>query len=84
MVSSSPEESGESGLGRYRREGRAQFVHGLEPILRHHTVEPRSAVERDGRIVVTATVSGDFPNSPLNLEHIFRLQGDQISSLDIR
>jgi hypothetical protein len=50
----------------------------------HHTVEPRSAVERDGRIVVPATVSGDFPNSPLNLEHIFRLQGDQISSLDIR
>ena len=50
----------------------------------HHTVEPLSAVEGDGRTVVLATVSGDFPNSPLKLEHIFRLQGDKIASLDIR
>jgi len=50
----------------------------------HHTVEPISAGERDGRIVVIATVSGNFPNSPLNLEHIFLLEGDKIASLEIR
>jgi hypothetical protein len=39
----------------------------------HHTVEPIGAVTRDSRIVVTGRVSGDFPGSPVDLEHIFRL-----------
>jgi hypothetical protein len=29
-------------------------------------------------------VAGDFPNSPIELDHIFRLDGDKIASLDIR
>jgi hypothetical protein len=43
-----------------------------------------SAVERDGATIVVGRVAGDFPNSPLNLDHIFRLNGDQIASLEIR
>jgi hypothetical protein len=27
---------------------------------------------------------GNFPNSPVNLEHIFRLEGGRIASLEIR
>jgi len=50
----------------------------------HHTVEPINAASRDGQTVVTGRVSGDFPGSPVNLEHIFRLQGDKIASLEIR
>ena|SRR6267378_787538 len=50
----------------------------------HHTVEPLDAVSREGRIVVRARVSGDFPNSPLILEHVFELGGDKIASLEIR
>jgi hypothetical protein len=50
----------------------------------HHTVEPLDVAERDGSTVVTGKVSGDFPGSPVNLEHVFRLQGDKIESLDIR
>ena len=50
----------------------------------HHTVEPLDAVSRDGKTVVRATVSGNFPNSPLILEHIFQLGGDKIASLEIR
>jgi hypothetical protein len=50
----------------------------------HHTVEPISAVERGGNTVVTGRVSGNFPNSPVTLEHIFRLEGDKIASLEIR
>jgi hypothetical protein len=49
----------------------------------HHTVEPISAVERDGRIVVTGRVSGNFPGSPVDLEHVFRLEGEKIASLEI-
>jgi hypothetical protein len=50
----------------------------------HHTVEPIGVVERDGTTVVTGKVSGNFPGSPVNLEHIFRLEGDKIASLEIR
>jgi hypothetical protein len=50
----------------------------------HHTVEPLSAAERDGATVVAGRVTGDFPNSPVTLDHIFRLNGDKIASLEIR
>ena len=66
---------GPAAIRRWNAEARERY---------HHTVEPISAVDRDGQIVVLATVTGNFPNSPLNLEHVFRLEGDKISSLEIR
>src|SRR6185436_9062184 len=42
----------------------------------HHTVEPIGVVTRNGEIVVTGRVSGDFPGSPLDLQHTFRVHGD--------
>ena len=50
----------------------------------HHTVEPLSAIERDGATIVAARVAGDFPGSPVTLDHVFRLAGDKILSLEIR
>ena len=50
----------------------------------HHTVAPVSSTERDGATIVVGRVAGDFPNSPLDLDHIFRLEGDKIASLEIR
>lgn len=50
----------------------------------HHTVEPLSALERDGETIVIGRVSGDFPNSPIDLEHVFVLEGDKIATLEIR
>jgi hypothetical protein len=50
----------------------------------HHTVEPLAMFERDGKVVVTAKVAGDFPGSPINLDHIFQLAVDRIVSLEIR
>jgi hypothetical protein len=38
---------------------------------------------RDGATIVVGCVAGDFPNSPLELDHIFRLEGDKIASLEI-
>jgi len=29
-------------------------------------------------------VAGDFPGSPVELQHVFRLEGGQIASLEIR
>lgn len=50
----------------------------------HHTVVPLSATERDGAFVVVGRVAGDFPGSPADLEHVFRLDGEKIASLEIR
>lgn len=49
-----------------------------------HTLEPLSSLEGDGRIIVSAKVSGNFPGSPITLNHIFELAGDRIVSLEIR
>jgi hypothetical protein len=35
-------------------------------------------------VVVTGEVSGDFPGSPIKLEHIFEIEGGRIASLEIR
>jgi xanthine dehydrogenase molybdopterin-binding subunit B len=37
-----------------------------------------------GATIVAAQVTGDFPGSPVTLDHVFRLAGDKIVSLEIR
>ncbi len=49
----------------------------------NHTVEVLDVAERDGKTVVTAKVSGNFPGSPVNLDYAFGLRGDKIASLAI-
>jgi SnoaL-like protein len=49
-----------------------------------HRVEPLTIAERDGKVIVTAKVSGTFPGSPINLDHIFEIDGAMIVSLEIR
>jgi len=50
----------------------------------HHMVEPLSVQESGGQTIVIGRVSGDFPNSPITLEHAFVLEGDKIATLVIR
>jgi hypothetical protein len=50
----------------------------------HHSVEPLAVLTRDGKVVVTGRVSGNFPNSPITLNHIFEIEGGKIASLEIR
>ena len=50
----------------------------------HYTVEPLSVNAQQGEFVVVGRVAGDFPGSPINLRHIFRIAGDKITSLEIR
>ena len=49
-----------------------------------HTLEPLAVVKRGGKTVLKGSVSGNFPNSPINLEHIFEFFGNRIASLEIR
>lgn len=49
--------------------------------------EPRVQVlnvaQRDGKTIVMGRVSGNFPGSPIDLRHIFTLEGDKIARLEI-
>jgi hypothetical protein len=45
--------------------------------------EPLAIAHRDGKIVVTAKVSGNFPNSPVNLDYTFEVEAGRIVSLEI-
>ncbi len=49
-----------------------------------HRVEPLDMAVHDGRTVVTCRVTGNFPGSPVSLDHIFQIDGDRIIALDIR
>jgi hypothetical protein len=50
----------------------------------HHSVEPLAVSTRQGKVVVTGRVSGNFPRSPITLDHIFEIEGGKIVSLEIR
>ena len=66
--------TGTAAIERWNAAARAKY---------HHTVEPLSVTERDGAIVVLGRVAGQFPGSPVDLQHVFRLDGQKISSLEI-
>jgi SnoaL-like domain len=50
----------------------------------HHSVEPLAVSTLDEKIVVTGRVSGNFPGSPITLDHIFEIKGGKIVSLELR
>lgn len=49
-----------------------------------HSIEPLAVSTRDGKVVVTGRVSGNFPGSPITLDHIFEIEAGKIVSLEIR
>jgi hypothetical protein len=48
-----------------------------------HMIEPLTSVKKDGKIIVTNRLTGNFPGSPIELDFVFVLDGDRISSLEI-
>jgi ketosteroid isomerase-like protein len=48
-----------------------------------HRTEVLSVRERDGAYVVSARVTGQFPNSPVTLEQTFRLAEGAIQAVEI-
>ena len=48
-----------------------------------YTSEPFGCEEKDGKIVVTSHLVGDFPGSPVDLRFFFKLEGDRIAALEI-
>lgn len=48
-----------------------------------YTVEPLDVAQQDTIVKVRARVSGNFPGSPAQIGHVFRLNGDRIEDLRI-
>jgi hypothetical protein len=48
-----------------------------------YTSEPFLWERRDGQVIVTSRLTGNFPGSPVDLRFFFRLEGDRIESLEI-
>jgi hypothetical protein len=48
-----------------------------------YTSEPFACEQKDGKVVVTSRLTGNFPGSPVNLRFFFELERDKISSLEI-
>lgn len=49
----------------------------------NYTVEPQSLRESKEQMIVTGLVAGNFPGSPVNLQYVFKLEGDKIAALEI-
>jgi hypothetical protein len=49
----------------------------------NHTVAPLAVAHRDGKTVLKAKLTGNFPGSPLTLEFSFLLKDGKIVSLEI-
>ena len=70
-----------------------QTIEGLAAIKRwkaetkkkyQHTIEPLACAQKDDKTIVTNRLTGNFPGSPIDLKFIFGLDGDKITSLEIR
>jgi hypothetical protein len=49
----------------------------------NHTVEPLELAHRDGKTVLRARLTGNFPGSPVTLDFSFVLEDGKIASLEI-
>jgi hypothetical protein len=48
-----------------------------------HTIQPLAINRKDGKIIVTNRLTGNFPGSPIELEFVFTLDHDKIAALEI-
>lgn len=65
---------GRAAIARWKAEAAARY---------RYTSEPIAVEQRDGVIVVTGRVTGDFPGSPADLRYRFALDGERIAALEI-
>lgn len=62
-------------IAAWKREAKAKY---------RHTAEPLSVRQEGTTVVVRARISGTFPGSPVDLDHVFVVSEGRIVSLEIR
>ena len=50
----------------------------------NYVLAPLGVRAEGNKVTVRARITGDFPGSPVDLDHIFTLSNDEIASLEIR
>jgi len=65
---------GRAAIRQWKVDASAKYQYKSEPIV---------CERRDGQVIVTSRLTGNFPGSPVNLRFFFRLEGDKIESLEI-
>lgn len=65
--------------------GRPAIRSWIEDVTRkyHVTIDVKDVTDANGRTVVSGLVSGNFPGSPVLLDHAFTLSGPKITRLEI-
>jgi hypothetical protein len=74
LVDEGQTHEGVGAIQKWKREVREKF---------EYTVEPLSVSSNGNSLKVAAKVIGNFPGSPVQLDHLFELAGDKIKSLEI-
>ena len=65
---------GRTAIQKWKEEASAKY---------EYTNQPLSCDQKDGKVVVTSRLTGNFPGSPVDLRFFFKLEGDRIDSLEI-
>lgn len=66
------------------RRGRAEILQWREEVARiSFTSDILSVAQAGDHVTVVCRLTGDFPGSPIDLDHVFKLSGNLISSLEI-
>ena len=66
--------NGRSAIRQWKAESSTKYI---------YTSEPFASEDRNGKIIVTSRLTGNFPGSPVNLRFFFGLEGDEIATLEI-
>ena len=66
--------NGRAAIKKWKEEASAKY---------EYTSELLACEQKDGKIVVTCRLAGNFPGSSVNLRFLFELECDKIASLEI-
>ena len=66
---------GRDSIRQWKQEVDAKYRYLLQPI---------NVQTHGDKVTVRARLTGEFPGSPVELDHIFKLSNDKIASLEIR
>lgn len=50
----------------------------------NHVAEPLETETTGDKVMVRAKVSGNFPNSPVTLDYVFRIKDDKIAEMGVK
>jgi hypothetical protein len=66
--------NGRAAIKKWKEEASAKYT---------YTCEPLACEEKDGKVIVTCRVAGNFPGSPVDLRFCFELAGEKIALLEV-